>query len=224
MTVEDRKLLIIEDDTAQLKTLSDYFGAKNKVYAASTIAGGIALAKSKTLDGIILDLILPDGGGMALFDAVDDLPPVVILSDIASEETMMEGFSQGALDYVVKPCSPALLEARLALRLQPAQKATISVNGLTLNAVKRTCTFGDKPIALTSSEFNILLFLMTHAGQYFLPNEIYENVWKMKSLHTTTIKRHISTLRIKLADACGDVKMIHTEFGKGYCFTGEQLK
>ena len=221
MAVEHRKLLIIEDNIAQLKALSNYFGAKNEVYTASTIAHGIELAKSEMLDGIILDLILPDGSGMTLFDAVKELPPVVILSDISSEESMMEGFSQGALDYVVKPCSPELLEMRLSLRLLPVQKSTISVNGLTVNASKRTCTFNNKPIPLTSSEFNILLFLITHSGEYFLPDEIYENVWKMKSLHTTTIKRHISTLRIKLAEACGDVKMIRTEFGKGYCFAGE---
>ncbi len=221
MAVEQRKLLIIEDNIAQLKALNAYFSAKNEVYTASTIARGIELAKSKTLDGIILDLVLPDGSGMTLFETVENLPPVVILSDISSEESMIEGFFQGALDYVVKPCSPELLEMRLALRLLPVQKATISVNGLTVNAAKRTCTFYDKSISLTASEFNILFFLITHAGQYFLPNEIYENVWKMKSLHTTTIKRHISTLRLKLAEACGDVKMIHTEFGKGYCFAGE---
>ena len=221
MAIEYRKLLIVEDNLAELNTLNAYFGAKNEVYTASTLAEAVELAKHGSFDGILLDLVLPDGNGMALFDAVDNLPPVVIFSDIASEESMMEGFSQGALDYVVKPCSPALLEMRLALRLLPMQKATISVNGLTVNAMKRTCTFQDKPISLTSSEFNILLFLMTHVGEYFLPSEIYENVWKMKSLHTTTIKRHISTLRIKLSDACGDVKMIHTQFGKGYCFTGE---
>ena len=196
MAVEQRKLLIIEDNIAQLKALSAYFGAKNEVYTASTLARGIELAKSTMPDGIILDLILPDGSGMALFEAVEDLPPVVILSDISSEESMMEGFSQGALDYVVKPCSPELLEMRLALRLLPMQKATISVNGLTVNAARRTCTFYDKEISLTASEFNILFFLITHAGQYFLPNEIYERVWKMKSLHTTTIKRHISSLRL----------------------------
>ncbi len=222
MTIESRKLLLIEDDLIQQHTLSTYFRAKNEVDTASTLAEGIELAKSKLFDGILLDLILPDGSGMTLFDAVENLPPVVILSDISSEETMMEGFSQGALDYVVKPCSPALLEMRLALRLLPLQKATVSVNGLTVNANQRTCTFQEKTISLTSSEFNILFFLVTHAGQYFLPNEIYENVWGMKSLHTTTIKRHISTLRIKLSNACPDVKMIHTEFGKGYCFTGEQ--
>ncbi len=222
MAVEYRKLLIIEDDLAQLNALRTYFGAKNEVYTATTLAKGIDLAKSKLLDGIILDLVLPDGSGTTLFDAVEDLPPVVILSDIDAEESMMEGFSQGALDYVVKPCSPALLEMRLALRLLPMQKADISVSGLTVSAAKRTCTYQENPIPLTSSEFNILLFLMSHEGQYFLPNEIYENVWKMKSLHTTTIKRHISTLRIKLLNACGDVKMIHTEFGKGYCFRGEK--
>lgn len=221
MAVEDRKLLILEDDLAQQRALSAYFGEKNEVQTASTLAEGIALACAGGFDGILLDLILPDGSGLALFDAVENLPPVVILSDIGSEEAMMEGFSLGAMDYVVKPCSMELLEMRLSLRLLPPQRAAISVNGLTVNAAKRTCSFREKPLALTSSEFNILYFLITHEGQYFLPNEIYENVWKMKSLHTTTIKRHISTLRLKLAEACGDRTMIRTEFGKGYCFTGE---
>jgi len=220
MAIEGRKLLIIEDNIAQQRALAVYFGEKNDVYTAATLARGIDLAKSKLPDGIILDLILPDGSGMSLFEAGDPLPPVVILSDIDAEESMMEGFSSGAVDYVVKPCSPKLLEARLALRLLPVGKAEISVRGLTVNATTRACTFEGKPVALTSSEFNILFFLMTHAGEYFLPNEIYENVWKMKSLHTTTIKRHISTLRLKLAAVCGDGKMIHTEFGRGYCFAG----
>ena len=185
MAVEYRKLLIIEDNIEELNELSTYFRMKNQVYTATTLAEGIELAKNNTYDGIILDLILPDGNGINLFNAVDSLPPVVILSDIGSEESMIEGFTQGALDYVVKPCSPKLLEMRLDLRLLPIQKAIITVNGLTVNAVKRTCTFQDKTISLTSSEFNILLFLITHAGQYFLPSEIYENVWKMKSLNTT---------------------------------------
>lgn len=221
MTVEGRKLLIIEDNTEQLRALASYFGEKNEVDTAPTLAKGIELAKSGHPDGILLDLILPDGSGMSLFDAVNPLPPVVILSDIDSEESMMEGFSSGALDYVVKPCPPRLLEARLALRLLPPRKAVICAGGLTVNAANRACTFENKAIALTSSEFNILFFLMTHAGEYFLPHEIYENVWKMKSLHTTTIRRHISTLRLKLAAACGDGKMIRTEFGRGYCFVGE---
>ena len=219
MTVEQRKLLIIEDSDAERNELSSYFGEKNEVYTAATLAEGIALAGSTKPDGIILDLILPDGSGMELFDAVHPLPPVVILSDIDSEESMIEGFSQGAMDYAVKPCSPALLEMRLSLRLLPVQKATVSVNGLTVNAARRTCSFRNQPVPLTSSEFNILFFLITHAAQYFLPSEIYENVWKMKSLHTTTIKRHISTLRIKLTQVCGERKLIRTEFGKGYCFT-----
>lgn len=221
MTIESRRLLIIEDNIADLNRLTTYFGEKNEVFPAATLADGIAIATNTVLDGILLDLILPDGDGMTLFDAVENLPPVVILSDIDSEESMMTGFSQGALDYVVKPCSPELLEMRLALRLLPMRKAALFANGLTVNAAQRTCVFRGRPIPLTSSEFNILYFLMTHAGEYFLPNEIYENVWKMKSLHTTTVKRHISTLRIKLANACGDVKMIRTEFGKGYCFIGE---
>lgn len=217
MALELRKLLIIEDSLEQLNQLKNYFSKKNTIYAASTLYEGIDIAKNQILDGIILDLVLPDGDGMQLFNHVEYLPPVIILSDIDNEEIMLDGFHNGALDYVVKPCSCELLEARLELRLLPLQKSIISSKGLTIDSAKRTCYFKDSTINLTSSEFNILYFLMTHQGQYFTSYEIYEQVWRMKNLNTTTIKRHLSTLRKKLALAC-DVPLIHTQFGKGYCF------
>ena len=61
MAVEYRKLLIIEDNIAELNELSTYFSIKNQVYTATTLSEGIELAKNNTFDGIILDLILPDG-------------------------------------------------------------------------------------------------------------------------------------------------------------------
>ena len=67
MAVEYRKLLIIEDNIEELNELSTYFSMKNQVYTATTLAEGIELAKNNTYDGIILDLILPDGNGIFHF-------------------------------------------------------------------------------------------------------------------------------------------------------------
>ena len=79
-----------------------------------------------------------------------------------------------------------------------------------------------KEIHLTSSEFNILHFLMTHPNQFFLANEIYEQVWKSKSLNTTTIKRHLSTLRRKMIEVEPKKTFILTQFGNGYAFISEE--
>lgn len=111
----------------------------------------------------------------------------------------------------------------MSLRLLPEKEAYISAHKLTLNSRNRTATYDNKPLELTSSEFNILLFLMSNAGTYYTANEIYEKVWKMPHLNTGTIKMHLSNLRRKMrsvAKECAD--LILTEFGKGYAFKGDK--
>ena len=171
-------------------------------------------------DVVLLDLILPDGNGIELLEQLGKTP-VVILSDLGSDLNIIEGFSAGAADYIVKPCSPQVIEARMALRLLPDASSKLCLHGLSLNIANRTAVFNDAPLDLTSSEFNILMFLMQNAGEFFTANAIYEKVWKMPHLNSMTIKTHISNLRKKMfsvSKECAD--LILTEFGKGYAFIG----
>ena len=113
-SVTDRKLLFVDDDPAVLDALCPYFRARgNTVLTATDRKGALALLAEETFDAAVLDLVLPDGDGMQLFFEATRLPPVIILSTLDGEAAMLEGFSAGAVDYVVKPCSPALLEARI---------------------------------------------------------------------------------------------------------------
>lgn len=103
----------------------------------------------------------------------------------------------------------------------PPKEAVLSKNGLRIDLSKRTVRFFDTPIDLTSSEFNILAFLMRNAGKSFSAAEIYEQIWQMPHLNTQTIRIHLHNLRKKLmqiSDECG--ALIMTEFGKGYFFRG----
>lgn len=221
--VTDRKILFVEDDKALLKELTEYFkGNGNVVFAADTLKAAREILERERLDAIVLDVILPDGEGPELLKEDKKRPPVVILSDLGGEEDVLSGLFSGAVDYVVKPCSPKLLETRLALRLLPKQSSRILLHELELDASLRTVKYRKKTISLTGSEFNVLHFLMLHAGEFFSSKEIYEYVWKAPSLRTTTIKRHLSTLRCKLKEVT-DRNLIVTEFGKGYCFvSGEE--
>ena len=163
---------------------------------------------------MLLDVILPDGSGLKLLERAGDTP-VIILSDLGSDGNVLEGFSAGAADYVV-------IEARMSLRLLPRANAQISSYGLVLDLAKRTAVYNKRQLDLTSSEFNILMFLMQNAGKFFTAAEIYEQVWKMPYLNTTTIKAHLSNLRKKmLAASKSCAELILTEFGKGYAFTGD---
>lgn len=220
-TVECKNILIVEDGDALRQSLTEHFGCRNAVRTAKTLAEGCAALAEETFDAVILDLVLPDGNGLSLFDALNSETPVVILSDLGSDESILEGLGRGAADYLVKPVSLSVLEAKLALRMLPPKEAVLSKNGLRIDLGKRTVRFFDTPIDLTSSEFNILAFLMRNAGKSFSAAEIYEQIWQMPHLNTQTIRIHLHNLRKKLlqiSDECG--ALIMTEFGKGYFFRG----
>lgn len=218
--VEFKNVLIVEDGDDLRKSLADYFSAKNKVTACKNLKEAVAAATENGFDIVLLDLILPDGNGKELISFLGQTP-VVILSDLGTDENLIDGFSAGAADYIVKPASNALIETRMALRLLPISKAALTLGGLTLNANSRTAVFEDTALELTSSEFNILMFLMQNAGNFYTANEIYEKVWKMPHLNTETIKKHLSNLRKKMlsvSEACA--ALLATKFGKGYAFVG----
>lgn len=212
-----RTLLFVEDDDIVRKELASYFKKRgNIVYEADCLKQAKNLISHHSFDGIVLDIILPDGEGLELF-SLPSLPPIIILSNLNSDHDVLEGFQHGALDYVIKPTSPEILEARLSLRMLPKEQAKIVLHGLKIDITERTTNYGNTPITLTSSEFNILVFLMKNSGKYYTADEIYEKVWNMPSLKSTTIKYHISNLRQKLIKSTGK-NLILTAFGKGYAF------
>lgn len=217
-----RRLLFVEDDVEFCNQLKAYFEAKNnEVVTAHTIKKAREALCGAPFDAIVLDLLLPDGDGIELLDDATDLPPVLILTTLNNEYDMMEGFTAGACDYALKPCSPELLEMRLSLRLLTPSQATIEMHGIVLDLVKREGLYNGKPLKLTGSEFNILHFFMTNAGQYFRAETIYEKLWHAPSLHQNSIKYHIFNLRKKLTTATGK-SLIEAEYGKGYVFVKEQ--
>lgn len=218
--VEFKNILIVEDNDNLRNSLAKYFSVANNVTACASLKSAISAAVENKYDIVVLDLILPDGSGIKLMDYIGKTP-VVILSDLGADNNIIDGFSAGATDYIVKPCSPQVLEARMSLRFSSDNEADISLHNLTLNVSKRTAVYKNQPLDLTSSEFNILAFLMQNAGKCFTASEIYDKVWKMPNLNTTTVKAHLSNLRKKMlavSKECAD--LIITEFGKGYAFIG----
>lgn len=218
--VELKNVLIVEDADKLRESLAAYFSVKNRVTACRSLKEAIAAANASAYDIVLLDLILPDGNGKELIDYLGQTP-VVILSDLGTDENLIDGLTAGAADYIVKPASIPLIETRMSLRLLPSSKAALTIGGLTLNANNRTAAYGDKTLELTSSEFNILMFLMQNAGKFFTANEIYEQVWKLPHLNTETIKKHLSNLRKKMLAVSEDcASLLATKFGNGYAFVG----
>lgn len=222
--VNGRKLLFVEDDEKLKEETVAYFSPQNAIFTASDVDEAVEiLEKEGGFDAVVLDLVLRHSMGMNLLKIFPALPPVIILSSLNGEDIVMEGLTSGAVDYVIKPCTMRLLETHIALRLLPKSDAVESFGKLTVNANTRTVKYQNTTIALTPSEFNILFFLVKHRGRYFTADEIYEKIWCAPSLHTTTIRAHLSSLRRKMKAALPAADVIRTEFNKGYCFTGEVL-
>ena len=221
-TVSGRTLLFVEDDEQLKREMIAHFSPANTVFAASDVEEAVNILKERgNVDAVVLDLILKNSMGLDLFAAFPALPPVIILSSLDGEDSMYTGLTSGAADYVVKPCSMRLLEAHVALRLLPAAAAAETFGDFSINANTRVVKYKNAPIPLTPSEFNILFFLVKNRGRFFTADEIYEKIWCAPSLHTTTIRAHLSSLRRKLKAAMPAGGLIRTEFNKGYCFTGE---
>lgn len=218
--VEFKSILIVEDDARQRDKIYGYFSAMNFVRTADCLEDAIAALKETHFDIILLDIVLPDGSGLKLFDHIDHTP-VIILSDLGSDGNLLNGFSAGAADYIVKPASPEIIEARMKLRMLPSSDAIIRLHGVELDTSRRTVTYNGAALDLTSSEFNILMFLMQNPGVFYTAAEIYESVWKMPHLNSSTIKSHLSNLRKKMYMISKDCsELILTNFGKGYAFRG----
>lgn len=221
MKISDRKILFIEDDLAFAKSLITYFEMENTVYHADTLASAEEYIAGGTFDVIVTDVILPDGTGLDIFNCnFQAMPPILVLSSLGNDEHILEGLELGAVDYIVKPCSPKVLEGRMSIRLLPKNESETARSGLVVNAVKRTVHYRGKAIAFTSSEFNILHYLINHPGVFYSSNELYEAIWKTSALNTTTIRKHISSMRRKLLEGTGGKEIILTDFGKGYAFAG----
>lgn len=216
--ITDRRILFVEDNTELLSEMKNWFSAKgNIVRTADCLREAKAILDNEQPEMIVLDVVLPDGSGLELLENLVPLPPVIILSDLGNEENILDGFSAGVVDYVVKPCSMRLLEARMRLRFLPQSESVVESGQLIVDSRKRTVFYAGKNVSLTSSEFNILWFLMKNPCEFFSADEIYERIWAAPSLQTTTIRRHLSTLRRKLKEFSKE-NIICTEFGKGYTF------
>lgn len=211
------KILIVDTESAA-RPYCEYFRSIGYcTRTAETLTEARRLLMCEKFDAVISELRLADGEAG---DLLGGKTPVIVFSEETSDEAVIRALSLGASDYVFKPCSPRVMAARLERRLLLRDRP-LTGHGITLNVAMRTALYDGKPIKLTSSEFNILCFLMAHPGEFFSADTIYERVWKMPSMQTGVVRFHISNLKKTLLSATGR-NLILSEFGIGYAFASER--
>jgi two-component system response regulator ResD len=175
---------------------------------------------------VVLDLMLPGVDGLELcrwIRARSDLP-VIMLTARGEETDRIVGLELGADDYVTKPFSPRELAARVKTVLRRTRNATVIAEQLefgdvVLDAASREVTKGDRAVALTAREFDLLWFLVSHPRRAFSRDLLMDRVWGYSAaLDTGTVTVHMRRLREKLEDEPAEPRHLQTVWGVGYRF------
>ena len=218
------RILVVEDDEeaagAMVRGLSE---AGHEVTHAVDGAYGLVEAQKGGFDVYVVDRMMPrlDGVGMVETLRKDgDQTPVLFLSALGEVEDRVTGLKAGADDYLVKPYAFAELIARveaLARRRETGSVQTLlRVGELEMDLIGRTVHRQGKEIDLQPREFQLLEFMMRHAGQSVTRTMLLEKVWEYHfDPQTNVIDVHISRLRSKI-DKGFDRPMLQTVRGAGY--------
>ena len=218
------QILIVEDD---LEAADVMVRGLTEAGHACTTAGdgeaGLAAARKGGFDVYIVDRMMPRLDGLTMVEllrAEGDATPVLFLSALGEIVDRVAGLRAGGDDYLVKPYAFAELIARveaLSRRRETGQLQTVlKVGDLEMDLISRDVRRAGKELDLQPREFQLLEFLMRHAGQAVTRTMLLEKVWEYHfDPQTNVIDVHISRLRSKI-DRGFDKAMLQTVRGAGY--------
>ena len=223
---ERKRILVIEDEPDIVRGLIDALEFEGfAVESASTGTEGVALAKERRPDCVLLDLMLPDENGYRICEVIrgsDPIVPIIMLTAKAQEADKVRGLEVGADDYVTKPFSIAELIARInAIFRRQARLATSDesfvVGGWQISSRKHTMTRGHESKRLTFYELELIKLLRDRAPEAISRDEILERIWGVRpSPHNRTVDNYVVKLRRKLEEDHKNPKHILTVYGFGY--------
>ena len=215
----DKKILIIEDEKAIQKILSEplTFAGYN-VTTASDGLEGIRTFRERDFDLVLLDILLPKIDGYTVCEMIrqESQIPIVLLTALDTEEDQIKGFDKLADDYITKPFSIKLVLKRVEALLRRASldivSDTIRYREITLSETERKVTISGSEVALTHLEFEILLLFLKNRGRVFTRDDLLNLVWGYDFAGDEKgVNFHIMNLRKNL-----NVDYIETVRGVGY--------
>lgn len=224
------KLLLVDDDVEFCALLADYLaGEQFDVAIAHDGAAAIAKLREAPVDLAILDVMMPVMNGLDVLRELrssTSAVPVLMLTARGEEVDRIVGLELGADDYVAKPCNPREIVARVRAILRRAHsgKETTLVGPLIVDDVEmrggeRAVLHNGKQIELTSTEYDVLEVLVSHAGRVVEKATVSEAALKRElGPYDRSIDMHISRLRRKLGPLPDGGERIKTVRGTGYLY------
>ncbi|MCP4986817.1 MAG: response regulator transcription factor [Colwellia sp.] len=224
------RILIIEDDL----TVNEQVAAllrKQHYHVHQCMDGeqGLSTALSLTFDLILLDVRLPERNGFSVLKSLRACKktPVIMVTACGAEEERIQGFRQGADDYLAKPYNitellfriEAVLRRTLTAPQEPSNQQQLEVDQIQLNKHDMSLHFAQQAIKITAIQFKLLWALITHKDEVLSKPFLYPLVLDREfSLYDRSLDMHLSRIRKKLIAAGMSANRIETARGRGYCF------
>jgi two-component system, OmpR family, response regulator len=222
------RILVIEDEKPLAAALRRGLEAEGAgVDIAHSGTDGLWMARENSYDALVVDIMLPGVNGFQICEtlrAERDWTPILVLTAKDGELDEAEALDVGADDYLTKPFSYVVLQARLRALLRRGAKerpAVLGAGDLALDPAAHRCRRGEVEIELTSREFSVLEYLMRRAGEVVSKQEILDHVWDYDfDGDPNIVEVYIRYLRNKIDRPFGR-RSIETVRGAGYRMLGD---
>ena len=221
------QLLIVDDDPELLQFLLEELSQDSIVcQGANCGAEALLLLRQQHFDLVVLDWNLPDFNGLEIcrrLRSSGDTTPVLMLTAHHDLEDRVQALDLGADDYITKPFELPELHARVRAQLRrsrytnPGSSAeTLTLGDLQLDLINRKVQLGERELALSQREFDLLAFLVKHHGEVQARQHILDSVWGAPFVgDPNTLDVYMGYLRRKL-EGPDHPRLLHTVRGVGF--------
>ena len=220
-------LLVVEDELLTRRTVQALLEREGFVVTtAGTVAEGMAEVNRRNYDLILLDIVLPDGDGLAACRRIRERHrmPIVILSTKRQLEDRVAGLETGADDYIVKPFEPLEMVARVRAQLRRSQELNgdgaarvIRAGRLVVDDSVQDALIDGNPAGLTQKEFQLLHLLASRAGKAVSRDFLIEQLWASDELASDkNVAVYIRRIRQKIEKDPDAPQILLTVRGYGY--------
>lgn len=222
-------VLIVDDE----KPLRDFVRRNLEVrgFTTTTAANGLealAVFNTHNIDLVILDVMMPRMDGLETIRRIrqNSLIPIIVLSALGEESDKIRALNLGADDYLTKPFGVGELLARVQAVLRrarwadpPNRQGRLVRGEILVDLERHEASVRGKQVDLTPTEFNLLVYLMEHAGKVLPHQTILQNVWGPEyGAEHEYLRVYIGRLRQKIENDPSNPQYLHTERGIGYSF------
>ena len=218
-------ILLVEDNTELANLIADFLKREGCLIETKESAEeALYFLESHRVKLILLDVMLPgmDGFGFCANVRKSSNVPIIIISARVEKEDKLNGFAQGADDYIEKPVDIDILSMKISALMRRnydlKKENTLLLSGaLSIDKEARRVFLHEKELTMTGKEYELLLLLVENQGRTLSKEYLFNQIWGVDSFsENQTLTVHIKMLRDKIEESPGRPERIKTVWGVGY--------